>query len=250
MTSIHPADVLSVWERGSKASPNLKALLLVSTFSNEASPEEWLDASVGRRDGALMDAYRLMFGPRVDSLATCRHCQEQLEVSFDIEQVRSRHDGGSVAHTLTVGGYEFTFRCPRSGDLLALDAGVPLGRKDPKGLERALLERCVLSVVKADEEDVCLDQLPDPVVEALSQRMSELDEQAEVVLRLCCAACGHEDSAPFDITGHFWARFDLWARALLREVHSLAAAYHWSERAILEMTPVRRRAYLHLIGGC
>ena len=32
------------------------------------------------------------------------------------------------------------------------------------------------------------------------------------------------------------------------EVHALASAYHWHERDILALSPVRRQAYLELLG--
>ena len=37
--------------------------------------------------------------------------------------------------------------------------------------------------------------------------------------------------------------------AVLREVHAIAMAYRWSERAILDLPSRRRRAYVALIAG-
>ena len=40
---------------------------------------------------------------------------------------------------------------------------------------------------------------------------------------------------------------DVRARRLLDEVHALARSYSWSERQILELSEVRRRAYLERV---
>ena len=38
-----------------------------------------------------------------------------------------------------------------------------------------------------------------------------------------------------------------WAKRTLREVHTLASAYGWSEREILSMSAVRRALYLEMV---
>jgi len=53
--------------------------------------------------------------------------------------------------------------------------------------------------------------------------------------------------AGFDIGSFLWAELDAWAARILGEVHELASVYGWSEHDILEMSAVRRQAYLHLI---
>lgn len=38
-----------------------------------------------------------------------------------------------------------------------------------------------------------------------------------------------------------------WAKALPRDIHTLATQYHWEESTILRLTHARRRRYLMLI---
>jgi hypothetical protein len=45
-----------------------------------------------------------------------------------------------------------------------------------------------------------------------------------------------------------WSEIHSWAQRLLRDVHAIAAAYGWREGDILAMNPLRRQAYLELIG--
>jgi len=79
--------------------------------------------------------------------------------------------------------------------------------------------------------------------------MSEADPQAEILLEVSCPACSYVSPAPFDIVPHLWAELDAWAKRMLREVHSLAVVYGWSEAEILRMSAARRRIYLDLTGG-
>jgi hypothetical protein len=50
----------------------------------------------------------------------------------------------------------------------------------------------------------------------------------------------------FDVVSYFWGEIEDWAMRLFRDVHSLAAAYGWSEREIIGMSARRRRLYLEL----
>ena len=56
-----------------------------------------------------------------------------------------------------------------------------------------------------------------------------------------------EAGGPTDIAGFFWAELDAWARRLLREIHTLARFYGWSEAEILALSPLRRRCYLEMV---
>ena len=63
------------------------------------------------------------------------------------------------------------------------------------------------------------------------------------MLTTICPTCGAETSARID--PHSFAFPD--AAALLGQIHALAASYHWSEDAILDMPSSRRKVYANLI---
>ena len=92
------------------------------------------------------------------------------------------------------------------------------------------------------------DLLPQ-AAEAIEERMAELDPMVQVEMQLSCPGCGHEWAEPFDIASYLWTELGDQALRLLREVHTLADAYGWSESEILAMNPHRRRAYLELVTG-
>jgi hypothetical protein len=64
---------------------------------------------------------------------------------------------------------------------------------------------------------------------------------------LICPACTHAWAASFDVPRFLWEEIETRARRLLDEVHALARSYGWSERQILDLSDVRRGAYLERV---
>ena len=73
--------------------------------------------------------------------------------------------------------------------------------------------------------------------------------QADVRFPVTCPACEHCWPAHFDIVRYLWQELAYWAIRMLAEVHTLAAAYGWSEAQILAITPWRRRYYIDMVVG-
>jgi hypothetical protein len=234
--------LLQVWERGALGTSTRRGLLLLSAACDER-PEALLAFSIGRRDALLLDMHEQLFGPRIAALATCEACREHFELGFELASVRVGFDACSGAHRYADGDYEIEFRSANSADLLVIERAATAAIA-----QRALLARCVLSARKA-AESITADALPGHIVSGLAERMTELDAQAEVAFDTQCAACGRPQRLWFDIVTHLWSVLDRWARAMLSEVHQLAAAYGWSEQRILALSSVRRRAYLRMVGG-
>jgi hypothetical protein len=126
------------------------------------------------------------------------------------------------------------FRLPDSNDLLALEhCG------DIDEARQWLLERCVLPT--SDVRGLS------PTLQAeLAQAMALADPQADLQLAFRCPDCGHEWQPLFDIARFLWQELHAWALRMLREVDTLARAYHWTEDEILALSPRRRQAYLEL----
>lgn len=237
MPALSDQEVIQVWETGLDQHPVDRALTVLAAAFPRATRDELAAMSVGRRDGYLMDAREVNFGPSVSGVAECPECGELLEWTLDLESVRG-DVGESGPNRLTVEGYEVSYRLPDSTDLAAVALG-----GDVAGGREALLRRCVLEA-RGDGAKVDPNSLPETVVAGLAAEMEDLDPQAETLLGFECPACGVSWQACFDILSFLWAEIQARARRLLGEVHGLARAYGWSEAAILEMSPVRRRFYL------
>ncbi len=85
-----------------------------------------------------------------------------------------------------------------------------------------------------------------PLLDEVERQLEALDPAADLELAMTCGACGHAWQTSLDVGALVWEEIDGRAAAVLGDVHRLALAYGWSERAILALSPQRRAAYLEL----
>jgi hypothetical protein len=243
MRALSAAELLDVWEQGQARSPIDRALLLLAAACPELHAEELAGLPIGQRDAELLRLRVWIFGSPLVSLVTCPQCGERLELSFQVSDVLVPSPAlGEQPSSLSVGPYNVQFRLPNSRDLAAASAS-----GDLEGGRRLLVGRCVLAAWRGEDDEPAGD-LPEEVVAVLAEQMAQADPQGDVRLALSCPACGHKWQAAFDIVSFFWSEIHAWAQRILREVHVLASAYSWREADILAMSPLRRQAYLELVG--
>jgi hypothetical protein len=240
MRALSASELLSVWERGLAQSPIERMLTLLVAANPESAPDDMARLSIGQRDAQLLTLREWMFGPQLICLASCPDCGEQLEVTFDVSDIRTDRTP-SPALAMNAAGYDVDVRLPNSLDLAAI-AG-----HDSIEARRLLFDRCVVRVQR-EGADAPLDQLPEDVKTTISEQMALADPQANIELALTCPAGGHEWQAVFDIAAFFWSEINAWAIRLLREVHAIASAYGWREAEIVALSPMRRQLYLDMIG--
>ena len=113
---------------------------------------------------------------------------------------------------------------------------------------RILFERCLIAA-KLGGESVRAEQLPAQVVDAVAKCLAEADPQADVQLDISCPFCGWNWQASFDIVAFLWTEIEARACRLLQDVHVLARAYGWSEREVLDLSPLRRELYLEMVNA-
>jgi hypothetical protein len=178
-----------------------------------------------------------VFGNAIELVTACPACDEALELTIAVDDVRSPHGDAGAEHELVAetGGAPIVFRLPSSADLIAVAAIADIGEA-----RMALAQRCVIAGATG---------LSEAAVAALAARVAELDPQADIELALVCAECGHGWTVPFDVADHVWRRIDARARTLVAEVAALAGAFGWSEAEILGLPADRRRLYLDLVGA-
>ena len=256
-----------MWERGRGLHPVDRALVLLAAAQPGMSWEQLARLQIGRRDILLLALRELTFGSRLASYAECPHCGEKLEFDHPVsdilasllmpgaEEPTGKVESGLVADSvkaLEMDGFTVRFRLPDSFDLAAV-----AGCREPEEARRLLLERCVLEVVRkggeaqetsgSNPDSIALRDLPGEVVSGLSAQIGRADPGADIALDLTCPDCDHRWSITFDIVQFFWAEINNLAKRLLREVHTLARAYGWSEADILAMSAARRLAYLEMV---
>ncbi len=242
MLALTATQLLAVWEHGTAMSAPRRALLLLGAAAPDSTPDEFGRLPVGQRDDLLLRLRAAVFGPRIEATATCPSCADRLELGFSSDELPVGTVPAAAAPLLLeCAGHSVTLRLLDASDLVALTA-VP----DPAEAEAELLRRCVLSARSA-EGVVAPDALPAGVVSAIAARLAEADPQADIRLSLACPSCEHRFEESFDIVSFFWREIDAWAGRTLREVHTLATAYGWSESEIVTLSPARRRLYLEMV---
>ncbi len=243
MRSLSAQELLTVWETGANQPLAQRALRLLGAAQPDTAYDTLAQQPIGQRDAQLLTLREWLFGTQLVSIATCPQCSERLQLTLETPDLRITASGGSDTLSLAIDRYSIRYRLPNSTDLLAL-----ANCDSVEAGQRLLLNRCVQNV-QCDDIDQTIDALPADAIEAITARMAQTDPQADVKFDLNCPACGHHWLAAFDVMAFLWREIDTWARRILRDVHTLASAYGWSEADILSMSATRRQMYLDLIGG-
>ncbi len=226
-------DLLGIWERGEGKPAWRRALAILP----DAGP-----MPVGRRDARLLELREQLFGRTFSGVTACPACAEDIEMTFDADEVRRECDEPPRSFAITTSRYELELRLPETTDLESIANAATL--EDA----RATLFACCVIRATHDGASVDASALPVEVVDAAAAAMAERDPQADVTLEMTCPSCAHTWLEPFDVATFLWTEVAAAARRLLREVHHLAWAYGWSEREILALSPARRSAYLEMLG--
>jgi hypothetical protein len=239
VSALNASNLLATWEQGTAQHPLERAIRLLHLAWPQKSVAEWARVSVGERDRQLLRLREQLFGPTVEATTRCPKCGNELELTFTARDLESTVGATRAEERWKVvsGEYEIEYRLPTTADLLAIASG-------SRPALTALFDRCV--VARRGEGSVPSTELPAAVIEKLSSSMEQADPYAEIQIALDCAGCSHRWSMVFDVVSYLWGEIEDWAERLLRDVHSLASAYGWSEREIVGMSALRRRLYLEL----
>ena len=228
-------ELITIWERGLGRPSGERALLLLEVCVG-ARADELAGWSVGRRDAALFRLRRVLFGEPLSSVARCRQCLAQVDLSFTLSDIWAAGEtSGPGRGVVSAEGYQVEFRAPDSTDLAAV--------RQEESVEAArskLLERCIVSVSPQADP-------PDAVVQAVVLAIAASDPAADRRLDVVCAECGSHWEEIFDIAIWLLSEISAWVRKSLQEVHVLAAAYGWREEDILAMNPTRRQLYMSML---
>jgi hypothetical protein len=229
MRTLSSADLVDLWDLGSRLHPVDRSLVLLHAALPETY-EQLADWPLGRRNQALAELRGSHFGTSLEAWTVCPRCSEKLEFQMDTRSLAAPLAPLPEA----VGTRGKSFRPPNSRDL-----AVAARERDPRTAAIRLMEACRTEEGESpawSEEDI----------DEAGEQMARADPMAEIRLTLDCPACGNQWDETLDIGEFLWAEVATRARLLLRDVHILASAYGWTEREVLSMTEARRGIYVEM----
>ena len=206
---------------------------------------------VGDRDALLLHLRRLTLGNKILSVVTCprKTCQEKMDLDFSISDIlQDENNNARPFHDIVVQHYSdiyrVRFRLPTGADQ---DIIGRVALRDPKAASELLVRRCIHEIWNHNAKIEFENTLPKILIDSLSQRMAELDPQAEILFNLICPSCNKNFIIYFDIGYYFFKELLANSQELYREIHILAQHYHWSEKDILNFSCAKRRMYLEFL---
>lgn len=237
MLQVSEAALLEVWDRGAAQALPARALALLALTEPGVTVEALAMWPLGRRDRAILELRERLWGDQVHALAACPDCGRQAELDFRTHDIYAPFaSAGPIA--IEAAGVSLRLRPLTTRDLLA-----------PVTNHAQLIAQCLVGRDAATEGAlaVAVDGLTEAELDACARALAEADPQADIELRLTCADCGAMWDAPFDTAAFVWRELDDWARRTLREIARLAAAFGWTEDAVLRLSSRRRQHYLALV---
>ena len=243
MRPLSVAQLLDAWERGLSEPACRRVFPVLAAAHLDCSLDELAALSIGERDRRLLTLRASTFGSQLASVAGCSQCGEVLEwevETVDLLMEQPTESPGELS--IDVDNYYIRFRLPNTLDLASIS-----NCQDASSARQRLLENCI-SDAQHKGEQISPPALPVSVTTEIVRQMAEADPQADLEVDLSCPSCGEQWQAKFDIESFFWTELSAWAQRILLEVHSLARAYGWSERDILNLSPWRRQFYLGMAG--
>lgn len=230
MRALSDADCLDLWERGWRLHPLDRGLLAIGTVLPDLAYDTLADWPLGRRNDALAELHGASFGRNFEGRILCPVCKERLE--FRVDGLALQEKRTETATSIVANGC--SFRLPTTRDL------VRVARESDPG-------RAVLELVRGCQMDACSASYQEQDFEEIGDKMASADPLGEIRLKFDCVKCGHQWQENLDLVAFLWAEIEARAKRLLVEVHTLAAAYGWTEGETLSLSDRRRRFYLKMV---
>lgn len=238
-------ELLELWDTTSGKSMLEKSLRLLSKVYSTDNIDQVARLSIGERDARLLEVRECLFGKTLRNKAYCQKCSETIEWESDSSTLHLQDFRENLCRKkleLVQDDYYIKFRLLNSADLSNLTSIDYLTEDSYK----KAISKCILSATK-DNQEYDIKNLPESVWEALNDRMSEEDPQADIRMQFVCPNCNHSWEMNFDIGSYLWSEINVWAKKILEEVYLLAGFFRWSEKDILNMSSNRRRLYIDMI---
>lgn len=186
----------------------------------------------------ILELLRIVMQDGADDLTvklTCDGCDHLMGLSFTWEEFSVRQ---TKAEELQLQG--FVLRRPTGRDQLTWQRQA---LRHPQQAREAVVKTLMLESGKeVDDEEMSRERLVE-----IEQALQDFDPLVNFVVAICCPACKAEANYALDLQEIALKQLQDRQTRLMRDVHSLAQHYHWTEAQILDLPPWRRAQYLSFI---
>lgn len=190
------------------------------------------DIVTADRDRIFAALYINLYGSKIESTITCRHCNTPFDLDFSLRSLLDHYQLSSTPandNGVFQLGNNTRFRLPTGADELLLSEISETTAED------FLLSRCLI------EGDVKKNG------ELVQEKMAELAPVLNLNMQAHCPGCETNQEVQFDIQTFFLTRLKQENTQLIKEVHRLAKVYHWSAADILNLPRNQRKQYVAMI---
>jgi len=234
--------IVDCWEKCNDQHSLEAPLTLLNSVIPSKSKKDFAGMDIGKRNSFLFHVREKLFGKGMNFLTYCPNCNTKLESVFSFKDIAFPEEKNQKEFfEFSSANYKIRYRLPNSYDLASASKC-----KDIVSARNEILNRCILELFE-DEKAIPISVLPEEIISQLSCEMSDKNPYAEIRLNLVCQDCNHTWTSILDIASFILSEINFYAQNILRDVHALASAYHWSESDIFKMSPDRRNWYINLI---
>ena len=214
------------------------AALLAEVAGEAASPALLRRLSVGAREWLLQQVAATCRSQPDWFDCTCPGCGAGFDMALDLSALpRAPVPEGFPAVTVQLGGRALIAQVPNGAVEEALAEG---------GLTGVAAMRACLAMCLVDPADgAALDGAEDETIRRLDAMLDAATPDCADTVATVCPDCGQAVAARIDPLDFAFPRVG----GVLRDVHLLGRAYHWSEAEILALPTARRRSYVAMIAG-
>lgn len=230
--------LLAACEHAQNERAMLRAITLLGAALPEHSRDDLLQLPLAERNRLLLQLHFISFGSVLEGYAACAQCGASMELSLSVADVLQQLDESRAPACLPWrdGDECRSTRAVTTADLLAAAQA-----SDDATAEQQLLLRCL-------GMDTCTAALPAHTMQQLRSQFEALHAGSDLRCTLHCPDCSQATAYELDLAHFIWREALHAARRLLGDIHALALHYGWREQDIAAMSPVRREAYLELLG--
>jgi len=197
--------------------------------------------TIGDRIALLLNIRKMTFGDKLSCILSCSKCKEKMSFELSASHLlKPPVKKPKAEYIVNIEGFTLKIRPVNGADLESLF----LNNNKQSNKTEQLVRNCIIS---SKPQLSSMDTLDKEFLTKLSNKLEEIDPQANLLLDLECPACNDSFQVSFDVEDFILNEINMRQKQLEHEVHLLASIYHWSERSILSIPLGRRKRYVDLI---